>query len=47
MQLYIYHVMENNNVMRETVKEQWRIRCLFCFLHFKRVYLKSTCFAYS
>ena len=44
MLLYIYYVMENDKVMRDTVKEQWRIH-YFCY--FKRVYLKSTCFAYS
>ena len=44
MLFYIYHVMENDKVMRETVKEQWLIHY---FLYFKRVYLKSTCFAYS
>ena len=44
MLLYVYHVMENDKVMRETVKEHWRIHY---FRYFKRVYLKLTGFAYS
>ena len=39
MLLYISHVIENDEFMRETVKEQWHIHY---FWNFKRVYLKLT-----